>query len=127
MFGLLSRKNNKRQIKDFYTEIGNRWNEELDQVGVQYIPINTIVGSVSRTRDLDHQFRSRQRGWTERHEFILNMMRQGKPMPPIQVFRLNREQCPEYYIVDGHHRVAAALQIGFDSIQANIIDITLAV
>lgn len=71
------------------------------------IPVQSVVGSVGRYAQLDRQFRptgtpsSRLRG-------IVEIMRAGKTLPPIEVYRLHGV-C---YVVDGHHRVAAALQLG---------------
>ncbi len=122
MFGLFSRKKNKKEIKDFYAEIGSSWDEKMGKVGVKDIALDTIVGSVGRSKELNSKFQFKRRGWTDRHQGIQNLMRQGKSLPPIKVFQVN----DEHYIVDGHHRVAAALRIGYDTIRADITTVSLA-
>jgi hypothetical protein len=46
-------------------------------------------------------------------------MRQGEPLPPIEVWAWRGK----YYVLDGHHRVAAARALGIDYISANVIEV----
>jgi hypothetical protein len=46
-------------------------------------------------------------------------MRQGEPLPPIEVWAWRGE----YYVLDGHHRVAAARALGSDYISAHVIEV----
>jgi ParB-like chromosome segregation protein Spo0J len=46
-------------------------------------------------------------------------MREGEPLPPIEVYAWQGE----YYVLDGHHRVAAAHAVGSDLINAHVIEV----
>ncbi|MGH2390776.1 MAG: DUF4032 domain-containing protein [Chloroflexota bacterium] len=74
---------------------------------VEPIAVNTVVGSVDRYRQLDRRFRIGKR-LTARLRGIIQAMEDGAHFPPIEVYRLDGA-C---YVLDGHHRVAAALQVG---------------
>jgi hypothetical protein len=69
--------------------------------------VRSIVGSVDRYAQLDRAFRPLS-GQSSRLKRITDAMRDGATFPPIEVYRLHGV-C---YVVDGHHRVAAALEIG---------------
>lgn len=122
MFNGFGRK--ETSVKDFYTEIGHT-STELAKLGRKDIALQAIVGSVGRAAELDSQFCSKGRGWSDRHQTIQKIMRAGQPLPPIQVFMVQRGAQPEYYVVDGHHRVAVALRLGFDTLNADITEVTL--
>ena len=123
MFSLFKRK--KAQLKDFYAEIAEGDQTTQASLGLRDIPIHSIIGSVGRAHELDTQFRSKLRGWSERHQRITALMQQGKPLPPIKLFLLQSSKNAEYYIFDGHHRVAAALQVGFKTINAEVTEVKL--
>jgi hypothetical protein len=86
-----------------------------------------IVGSVGRARELDHTFRPIQRRHrkpdNERFESVLKAMKRGRALPPIQLYRLGHE----YFVLDGHHRVAAALHLGQLAMDAHVIEFRTAV
>lgn len=74
---------------------------------LEALPVGSVMGSVDRYNDLDRAFRPLG-GRTQRLQRIVTAMRQGVTFPPIEVYRLHGV-C---YVVDGHHRVAAALETG---------------
>ena len=74
---------------------------------MEAIPITSVVGSVDRYTQLDERFQPLQ-GVTPRLRGICRAMKDGAHFPPIEIYRLNG-LC---YVVDGHHRVAAALHVG---------------
>jgi hypothetical protein len=81
------------------------------------IAVDTIIGSVDRYRQLDRRFRF-GRYMTSRLRRIVQAMQAGAQFPPIDVYRLDGE-C---YVVDGHHRVAAALQVGQLYLDASVTE-----
>ena len=99
--------------------------EELDQThrqlrdaGEQLIPIASIAGSVDGTSQLfDQRFRPVSERANARLNSVLVAMREGAPLPPIEVWAWHGA----YYVVDGHHRVAAARALGYDLISARVI------
>jgi hypothetical protein len=51
---------------------------------------------------------------------ILVVMREGEPpLPPIEVWAWHGE----YYVLDGHHRVAAARALGSNYISAHVVEV----
>lgn len=71
------------------------------------VSLRSMIGSVSRYDALDVRFRPIH-GNRGRLESIVLAMRAGVEFHPIEVYRLEGA-C---YVIDGHHRVAAALEIG---------------
>ena len=89
------------------------------RLGLQTIELDSIVGTVDRTREFDRSFRPTSRRLRRRWEGIAKAMRRGEPMPPIDVYRVGEL----HFVVDGHHRVSVARQLGLDVIDANVTEI----
>lgn len=93
------------------------------KLGTQSIPTEKIVGSVDRADELGSNFRYRNRSVTDRYHRIDEAIQSGAPMDPIKVVRVKRERnSTEYYVMDGHHRVAQAKKHGFDEMNADVTD-----
>jgi len=90
------------------------------RLGLQVIPLDSIVGSVDRTRDFDRWFRPRSGRSRERWERLARAQRRGEAIPPIDVYRVGEL----HFVKDGHHRVSVAHALGFRSIDAYITEIT---
>jgi hypothetical protein len=90
------------------------------RLGVQTIPVESIVGSVDphKAETFDSEFRppafSRGR-WTQ----MRIAAERGMPMPPIAVYRVG----DEHYVRDGHHRVSVARSMGAARIDADVVDL----
>ncbi len=95
-------------------------------VGPRIVPVEKIVGSVGRWQNLRSDFFYRKGGVTQRFVRIGEAMKRGIDLPPIDVYKLKRPGRPgasppsEYYVVDGHHRVAMARQLGQDFMDASV-------
>jgi hypothetical protein len=89
------------------------------RLGLQTIPLDSIVGTVDRTRDFDRNFRPTSRKAKQRWERIAAAMRRNEGMPPIDVYRLGSL----HFVRDGHHRVSVARQLGLDVIEAHVTEI----
>lgn len=79
-------------------------------LGIRSIPLDRIVGSVGRARELDANFRPiRRQHWRqgERYRRIVDAMQAGIVLPPIELYKLDYN----YYVLDGNHRVAAAKEL----------------
>lgn len=72
------------------------------------VPIDQIVGTVGRASDLGTDFRPMVPGGGYRFRCIRTLMQDGAALPPIELYKLD----DRYYVVDGHHRVAAARSLG---------------
>ncbi|MEJ2136878.1 MAG: ParB/RepB/Spo0J family partition protein [Desulfofustis sp.] len=84
-----------------------------------FVPINKIVGSVGRYHDFDAHFRPKGYDSDERLHGIMKKMREGRPMPPISLYQIK----DSYYILDGHHRYAAARELGHQEIRSCILEL----
>lgn len=88
-------------------------------IGLRVIDLDTIVGSVDRTRDFDRRFRPTSGRIRERWERIAVAQRRGESMPPIDVYRVGEL----HFVRDGHHRVSVAHALHLDSISAYVTEV----
>jgi uncharacterized ParB-like nuclease family protein len=86
--------------------------------GIREVPLARIVGSVSRYQDFDRKFRIGPHLPPERLENIKKIMRSGKSLPPVKLYQIKKE----YYVLDGNHRIAAANELGYEDIRAQVIE-----
>jgi len=93
------------------------------RLGLQSIPLDSIVGTVDRSRDFDRRFRPTSRQVRRRWEGIAEAMRRGQSMPPIDVYRIG----DVHFVRDGHHRVSVARALGLDTIDANVTEVVTAI
>jgi hypothetical protein len=91
--------------------------------GTQVIDLDSIVGSVDRTRDFDRWFRPRSGRTRERWERLARAQRRGEAIPPIDVYRIG----DLHFVKDGHHRVSVAHALGLRQIEAFVTEVTTAV
>ena len=90
------------------------------RIGLETIPLETIVGSVDRADEFDRDFRPRSNRVRARWQRINEAQRKGKGMPPIEVLRVGGLN----FVVDGHHRVSVARHLGLDVIEAYVTEVT---
>src|SRR5919106_358243 len=88
-------------------------------LGLQTIELDSIVGTVDRTREFDRRFRPTSRRLRQRWERINKAMRQGEGMPPIDVYRIGEL----HFVKDGHHRVSVARALGYEVIEAWVTEV----
>jgi len=88
-------------------------------LGTRSIPLESIVGSVDRTRDFDRRFRPMSQRVRPRWERIALARRRGESFPPIEVYRLG----DAHFVRDGHHRVSVARAHGQDTIDAHVVEV----
>jgi hypothetical protein len=89
------------------------------RVGLQIVELDTIVGSVDRTRDFDRSFRPTSAHARERWERIATAVRRGVAMPPVDLYRLGEL----HFVRDGHHRVSVARAMHQATIEASVTEI----
>ncbi len=90
------------------------------RLGLQVIPLASIVGSVDRSRDFDRWFRPRSARTRQRWERLDRAQRRGEATPPIDVYRVG----DLHFVRDGHHRVSVAHALGLRSIDAYVTEVT---
>jgi len=84
-------------------------------IGTEDIPVEHIVGTISRQNDFDHKFRPLNKHLLERWANVyLTLEREG--WSPILVHKVGEN----YYVEDGHHRVSIAQALGMLFIQAKV-------
>ena len=91
-------------------------------LGVQVVPLDTIVGTVDRDRGFDRDFRPTAAHNRQRWERLDSAMRRGESMPPVDLYRVGEL----HFVRDGHHRVSVAKAMGLDSIEANVTEVLTA-
>ena len=89
------------------------------RLGLATIDLDSIVGTVDRTREFDRRFRPTSRTARQRWQRIATAVRRGEAMPPIDVYRIGEM----HFVRDGHHRVSVARQLGLDVIEAEVTEI----
>ncbi len=89
-------------------------------VGHRVVALDSIVGSVDRSRDFDRTWRPTSNRARQRWERIATAQRRGDAMPPIEVYRVGEL----HFVRDGHHRVSVARSLGWRSIEADVIEVT---
>ncbi|SEP52621.1 chromosome partitioning protein ParB [Amycolatopsis saalfeldensis] len=86
------------------------------RLGLRVIRLDSIVGTVDRSRDFDRRFRPTSGRVRERWERLALAARRGEEIPPIEVYRVGEL----HFIIDGHHRVSVALAQGVSTIEASV-------
>jgi hypothetical protein len=89
------------------------------RLGEQLIPLDSIVGTVDRSREFDRSFRPTSPRVRERWQRINLAQRKGQTMPPIDVYRIG----DLHFVKDGHHRVSVARALGYHDISAYVTEV----
>src|SRR4051812_19182486 len=83
--------------------------------GIRPIEVHRIIGSVDRSLDFDRCFTPRLQGSAQQ----MASLRAGFPsgdLPPIEAYEVGGA----YFVADGHHRVALAMERGVEYIDAEL-------
>jgi hypothetical protein len=99
-------------------------------LGPRIVPTEKVVGSVSRWQNLRSDFFYRRgQAITARFLRVGEAMQRGLPLPPVELYKIKgpRDQkgtapLSEYYVVDGHHRVAMARKLGQAFLDAHVVE-----
>lgn len=89
------------------------------RLGLQVITLDSIVGSVDRTREFDRRFRPTSGHLRERWQRLALAQRRGESIPPIEVYRVG----DMHFVLDGHHRVSVAHALGLKTIDAYVTEV----
>ena len=110
---LLGRNNRLKYISDLsLSALQNK-----RHAGLQSIPTEKIVGTVSRPDDFDSEFRPRK-GHLRNRWVAMFIFLQSDSWAPIVVHKVG----DVYYVEDGHHRVSVARSVGMRFIEAEVWD-----
>jgi nucleotide-binding universal stress UspA family protein len=112
----------RQQLRCFHQDAERAGVVVHRDLGVRTIELARIVGSVDRCLELGSDFRPPQRRRRRQDEDRFRRLRRaidaGFAMPLIEVYKLGFG----YYVLDGHHRVAVALQRGQIEIDAHVVE-----
>ena len=112
----------RQQLRCFHQDAERAGVVVHRDLGVRTIELARIVGSVDRCLELGSDFRPPQRRRRRQDEDRFRRLRgaidAGVAMPLIEVYKLGFG----YYVLDGHHRVAVALQRGQLEIDAHVVE-----
>ena len=94
-------------------------------LGVRVVPIDRIVGTARHPSQNTDDFlplqRLRGRNWSARWQRLNRATSQLVALPPVDLLQVG----DEYWVVDGHNRVAAARRNGSVAIDADVIELLL--
>jgi hypothetical protein len=89
-------------------------------VGLRTVPLDEIVGTMrspsQNTTDFLPLPRARGRNWSARWQRIRSAVERLQQLPPVELVQVG----DEYYVADGHNRVAAALDADAVAIDADV-------
>lgn len=88
------------------------------RLGLREVPVDRITGSVGRGHELNASFLPRRprKDDTARFKGVKDRLEHGLPMPPLELYKFGYD----YFVLDGHHRVAAARQLGIRELEAEV-------
>jgi nucleotide-binding universal stress UspA family protein len=89
-------------------------------LGLQRIPLDSIIGSVGRYTDFTRDFLPRSDASANRWVRVKARFRNLQDMPPIQVYKIGEA----YFVLDGNHRVSIARERKAVDIRAYVTEIS---
>jgi hypothetical protein len=95
------------------------------RLGLRTIPVDEIAGTArdpsQNTVDFLPLPMLRGRNWDARWQRILRAMNELRVLPPVELFKVG----DEYYVIDGHNRIAAARQVGQVAVDADVVELLI--
>lgn len=91
--------------------------------GIRPIPVEQIIGSVDRYREFDQTYLPKSDHLVDRWVNIRRLSLENKELPPIEVYKVGET----YFVKDGNHRVSVAHAEGQKYIDAEVIELEVAV
>ena len=130
LFGRLAFRKEHGDVRSFDADVATAGGVRgrVDR-GFKEVPLEKVVGSVGRTHNLRSDFFYRTgQAVTARFRRVGAALEQGVPLPPLELYKIVGKRADgapaesRYYVVDGHHRVAMAKQIGMDAVDAHVVE-----
>jgi len=90
------------------------------ELGVCEIPLDSVTGTVEELKAMtfDGAFRP-DRSAAEHWKRLWLAQTHGAALPPISVYRVGGR----HYVRDGHHRVSVARDLGYATIEAEVVEL----
>ncbi|RLE07787.1 DUF4032 domain-containing protein [Candidatus Aerophobetes bacterium] len=114
----LTNKGRSSHLKYFNQEYRNQSLIAGVDLGFKVVEVDKIVGSVNRYMDFDANFNPKINHSRERFQFVKEALEKNIILPPVKLYKIK----DEYYVVDGHHRVSVARQLGQKYIDAYVTE-----
>ena len=106
------------ELKDFRAELARGRLVGHHQRGLVTVPVERVVGSVGKAASMNRWFRYKNGAVDGRLRRMRSANRFGMcVLPPVELYQIN----DEYYVVDGHHRLAIALENDQREIDAYVV------
>jgi hypothetical protein len=87
-------------------------------LGLVTVAMEKIIGSVDRNKDFDRAFLPLRSVTMERWLRIMKARYKGENLPPVEL----RKVGGAYFVVDGHHRISVAREMGQQFIDAYVVE-----
>ncbi|MBC2742800.1 MAG: hypothetical protein HGJ93_07085 [Desulfosarcina sp.] len=87
-------------------------------LGIQSIPIDSIVGSEGRYRAFTRSFMPLQEDLRDRWKKIDQIRESRQDLPPVELYKVSNA----YFVRDGHHRISVARVKGNKYIEARVYE-----
>jgi|WetSurMetagenome_2_1015567.scaffolds.fasta_scaffold130480_1 hypothetical protein len=86
--------------------------------GRREVPLDAIVGSLGRAREFSRAFLPRDESLRERWERVEDLAEGPEGLDAVELYQVG----DAYFVVDGHHRVSVARQMGAATIEAHVTE-----
>jgi len=87
--------------------------------GIENVPIDAIIGSVGRYQDFTRSFLPRHDSDRHRWARVKAGVQDLSGLPPVELYRVGEA----YFVLDGHHRISVAKQVGATHIEAYVHEV----
>jgi hypothetical protein len=102
------------------------WRDVQDQLHVSdfidrevdSVPLDRIVGSVGRYHEFDRAFMPKLNSTAPRWRSVASAYLDGVSLPPVTLYKAG----DNYFVIDGHHRVSVAQELGRAYVDARVIE-----
>jgi hypothetical protein len=109
----------KGELRSFHAVREQEKARDCIERGTSMVPISKIVGTVGRYNDFDGRFRPKRQSDNPRLLGVMQAMQAGQALPPVSLYQIK----DEFFVLDGHHRVLAARELGMEAIKACILEL----
>ncbi len=87
-------------------------------LGIQTVKLEDIVGSIDRYQDFDRFFLPKKAHLQRRWAKIHNLLIKDVILPPVKLYKVGKI----YFVFDGNHRVSVSKKMGVKYIDAEVIE-----
>ena len=104
------------RLKELQGEQTSLYQLPRAEIGIQSVPVEKIVGSLSRSHDFDSTFMPLNDRSRDRWISVDRLYHQTDNLPPVKLYLVGGE----YYVVDGHHRISVIRNHGQLYVEAEV-------